>query len=126
MSLITIEDLMNNKKKLDNSKEKTINIFSEELGGEIKARIPRYTELMEILEEKLSIDEQADKIIYYNSIEPDFSDDKLITAMKCNSKPYSVVSKVISEETRIQLANVIMQETLKKGSIVKLADDIKN
>lgn len=126
MAIVTIEDLLRNKKKLEEKAERTLKIEVEELGGEIVVRVPGVAEMMETLEKNVSSMEQAKEIVYYNMVTPNLKDDILITNLKCSSNPIKVVEKVMSEDSIMKISTLIMQEAMGKTSIVKIVDEIKN
>ncbi|MGL5051887.1 MAG: hypothetical protein ACRC6E_14845 [Fusobacteriaceae bacterium] len=126
MAIITINDLFKNQKKISNNKQRTIKMEVEELGGEIVLKVPNFSELMEVLEKQTTELEKADEIIYYNTLEPNFSDDKLITELKCNNNPQKVVSKVLSEDSRMKISTLLMKVVTENTSYVKVVGEIKN
>ncbi|MGL5050755.1 MAG: hypothetical protein ACRC6E_09070 [Fusobacteriaceae bacterium] len=126
MAIITINDLFSNKKRLAEKVQRTVKLEVEELGGEMILKIPTFTDLMELIEKSISDLEKADEIIYYNSVEPNFSNEKLISELKCTNNPTKVVSKVLSEESRMKISTLLMNEATEKQNFVKIVDEIKN
>lgn len=125
--MLSIQDLIE-KAYVPQEKEILINI--ERMGGEIKVRIPFFTELRELREKhKENYEAMTQEFVYLNVIEPKLNDNKLIEAFKCQDKPYEIVDKIFGRETVGKIADLLISIREKDSNInevKKIAKNIKN
>lgn len=128
MALVTIQDLLSNKKRLDDDRNKKIRIHVEELGGEMVFKKLSPSEFLEITKDDTADNDAA--IIYECCVEPNLKDDVLITNLKVKANPYEVIDKIMCGESKYQLANAILTNSklvMEGKEIVKvIGEDIKN
>lgn len=133
--MITVQDLINKSAKTRGKEEVRIDTLElKEFENTVKVEIPTPSIMGEYANRRgadgeLISDEELTKILVYDfMIEPKLSDERLIQATNCKGNPYSVVEKVFSSETLVQLGNYIMNEANKRLAdySVKKVVDIKN
>jgi hypothetical protein len=128
MSIVTVQDLLANRKKLKEQANKKIRLFSKELGGELVFKAVTAKSWLEILNM-----DYADKdavILYEHCLEPNLKDDLLLESSKSKFEPYSMVDKFFSFETKYQIVAELLKESglnQKSEKVIDLIiDDIKN
>lgn len=123
--LITIDDLLKNKKIMEEKANVTLKLYLKELDGEIEVRKITFEEFMEI-QGKLGDDE----IIYNCCKSPNFKSDELINALEAKENPIEGVQKVLSRKTIKRVAAEILAFSdliSNDKDLVKIVkDDIKN
>lgn len=125
MAIITIEDLLKNKKKIEEEKNKLITLKLKEFDGEVKAKKLTFEEFMEIGE--VDADEE---VIYNCLVQPNLKVDELILKLNCQNNPIEVVKKVFSRKTIKALSSKILEHSelisKDKDLVFVVIDDIKN
>jgi hypothetical protein len=125
MAIITIEDLLKNKKKIEEEKNKLITLKLKEFDGEVKAKKLTFEEFMEIGE--IDADEE---VIYNCLVQPNLKVDELILKLNCQNNPIEVVKKVFSRKTIKALSSKILEHSelisKDKDLVSVVIDDIKN
>lgn len=123
--MITINDLLNNKKKMEEKANKTLKLHLKELNGDIEVRKITFEEFMEIN------GQYADDEIIYNCCKvPSFKDNTLIESLGVKENPVEGVAKVISRSTIKKIATEILKfselVTNDKDLVTIVENDIKN
>lgn len=125
MSVITIEDLLNNKKKMELESAKTLVLNLKELDGDIEVRKLTFDEFLEI-----EGDRGDDEIIYNCCINPSFKDEKLVQALGVKENPIEGVEKVLSRKTIKRMTAEILKFSnllsYDKDLVTVVADEVKN
>ena len=118
--MLSIEKLIEKQCK---SEEKTIVIHIDQLGDDVKIRVPFMEEFKELLEKHK--DNQANvkfDLVYQNMIEPKLNDDKLLTHFNCKDKPYLVVERIFGGAISDNISALILDER-EKDNTVKIVND---
>lgn len=123
--LITINDLLKNKKAMEERANQTLKLHLKEIGGEIEVRKITFEEFLEI---KGSLGD--DEIIYNCCKSPNFKSDELINALEVKENPIEGVGKVLSRKTIKRVAAEILTFSdlisNDKDLVKVVKDDIKN
>jgi hypothetical protein len=102
--LITIDDLLKNKKVMEEKANKTLKLHLKELNGDVEVRKITFEEFLEI-QSNLGDDE----IIYNCCKSPNFKSDELINALEVKENPVEGVQKVLSRKTIKRVAAEILK-----------------
>lgn len=129
MGIVSIQDLISNKKKLETKKNRKIRIFVEELGGEMVFKPLSVREYLDITDD--DYEDKDSMLIFDTCLEPNLKDEVLVKNLGCNGNPYEVIGKILSPGTIFQLASEILEQSeLKsrgdKALIKVMGEDIKN
>ncbi|MGL4569315.1 MAG: hypothetical protein ACRCU6_12415 [Fusobacteriaceae bacterium] len=129
MGIVSIQDLISNKKKLDVKKNRKIRIFVQELGGEMVFRPLSVREYLDIIEDEF--EDKDSMLIFDTCLEPNLKDEVLIKNLGCNGNPYEVIGKILSPGTVFQLASEILEQSElrnngDKNLIKVMGEEIKN
>lgn len=123
--LITIDDLLKNKKAMEEKANQSLKLHLKEIGGEIEVRKITFEEFLEI---KGNLGD--DEIIYNCCKSPNFKSDELINALEVKENPIEGVQKVLSRKTIKRVAAEILTFsdliTNEKDLVTVVKDDIKN
>ncbi len=123
MSIVTIDMLLGNKKKIEEESNKKLKLQIAELGGEILIR--KIT-----LDEFIEHDKDSD-FVYIACVEPNFKEEKLIEKTGSKLSPSSVVEKVLTAKTIRAIAREILEfsdlkEINGENLATRVENDIKN
>ena len=123
--LITIDDLLKNKKAMEERANQILKLHLKEIGGEIEVRKIKFEEFLEI-----KGNNGDDEIIYNCCKSPNFKSDELINALGVKENPIEGVQKVLSRKTIKRVAAEILAFsdliTNDKDLVTVVKDDIKN
>lgn len=125
MALITINDLLNNKKKMDAEASKTLKLHLKELDGEMELRKLSFDEFLEIEGAKAD-----DEIVYNCSKSPNFKDENLVQSLGVKENPVEGVEKVLSRSTIRMISGEILKfsklVTSNKDLVTIVDEEVKN
>ena len=121
--MLSIQDLI---EKAYKREDKYITVKIERMGGEIKLRVPSSEEIYEAKDKYENFSDLASELLYISCVEPKLNDERLIQHFKCKNNPVDVVEKVFGFEEKLQIADILLEESSKKINEVRKVDTIKN
>ena len=121
--MLSIQDLI---EKAYKREDKYITVKIERMRGEIKLRVPSSEELYELKEKHKDYAVMASDLVYSSCVEPKLNDERLIQHFKCKNNPVDVVEKVFGFEEKLQIADILLEESSSKINEVRKVDTIKN
>lgn len=125
MAIISIEDIIQNNKKIEIEKKKTLKLHLKQFGKEVIVRKITFEEFMEIDGKNAD-----DEVIYNCLIEPKLNSDELVNKLMCRENPIEIVKKVFDRNTIKALSSKILEfsnlVSKDKDLVTEVIDDIKN
>lgn len=125
MAIISIEDLIQNNKKIDIEKKKILKLYLKQFRKEVIVRKITFEEFMEIDGKNAD-----DEVVYNCLINPELNSDELVNKLMCRENPIEVVKKVFDRSTIKALSSKILEfsnlVSKDKDLVVEVIDDIKN
>lgn len=122
--LITIDDLLKNKKIIEEKANETLKLHLKELNGEIVVRKINFEEFLEI-----KGDLGDDEIVYNCCKNPNFKSDELLNLLGVKENPIEGVQKVLTRKTIKKVASEILKFSdliAEEDTVTIVENDIKN